>query len=328
MILRQKDDILFIGLILATFFALVVITLQSKQYNNFLRKINPSYYFPTIFEITMNTTILTLILLIGKILFEKAFYSLTDSLLDRKYEKKEYQSEKPKAKRKLSIYILKFFHYLILTIHSYFIYDQFDFFPKELFGHGNMNNLYINGIHSLSLFTRPKYFDFHYLVNLAYTFADLFCVVFIYDQQTDILVMTLHHFCTIILIIFSYYNHFDSIGSIILYLHNFSDIFVYLGRSILYTKIPGIFKKIFSICLLSSFSYFRLFVYGKLIYGYFIHVVWETFYLKNAFMVALVILYTLHCTWTYKLVRIAYNSIAKSKFSDSRRFIIEKNKSE
>ena len=94
-----------------------------------------------------------------------------------------------------------------------------------------MNNLYINGIHSLSLFTRPKYFDFHYFINLAYTFADLFCVVFIYDKQTDILVMTFHHFCTITLIVFSYYNHFDSIGSIILYLHNFTDVIVYIGKT-------------------------------------------------------------------------------------------------
>ena len=327
MILKQKDDLLFIVLILATFFALVVIVLQSKKYNNFLRKINPNYYFPTMMEITMNTTILTLILLIAKILFEKAFYSLTHILLDRKYEKKEYQSEKPKAKRKLSIYIVKFFHYLILTVHSYFIYDQFDFFPKELFGHGSMNNLYINGIHSLSLFIRPKYFDFHYLANLAYTFADLFCVVFIYDKQTDILVMTFHHFCTIILIVFSYYNHFDSVGSIMLYLHNLTDVIVYLGRILLYTKSPDICKKIFSVCLLSSFIYCRLYIYGKIIYGYCAYVTWETFYLKNSFLIALVSLYILHCTWTYKLVRIAYNSIAKSKFGDTRNFVKENSKS-
>ena len=219
-------------------------------------------------------------------------------------------------------------HYLILTIHSYFIYDQFDFFPKELFGHGNMNNLFINGFHSLNLFARPKYFDFHYLVNLAYTFADFFCIVFIYDKQTDILVMTIHHFCTVMLIFFSYYNRFDSIGSIILYLHNLSDVIVYLGRVMLYTNAPGICKKLFSVCLLSSFIYFRLFVFGKVIYGYFAYITWETFYLKNFFLIALVGLYILHCIWTYKLVRIAYNSIAKSKFGDSRKFVKENSKSE
>ena len=329
MFLKEKDDILFIGLIAATFLALIIIIIQSRKYVEFLRKINPNYYYPTIFEIIMNTTIVTLVLLIGKILLEKALHSIIgENILDEKYEKKEYQSEKPKAKKKLSIYCLKFAHYLLLTIHSYFIYDQFDFFPKDLFGHGNMNNLYINDLYSISFFKRPKYFDFHYYVNLAYTFADLFCVVFIYDKQTDILVMTFHHFCTITLIVFSYYNHFDSIGAIILYLHNFSDIFVYLGRTLLYTKAPGIWKKALSICILSSFIYCRLFVYGKLIYGYFVYVKWETFYLQYAFQVALISLYILHFTWTYKLIRIAYNSIANSKFGDSRNFVKDSLKEE
>jgi ceramide synthetase len=309
------------GLIIATFFALLIIIIQSRKYNEFLNKINPNYHSPTIFEMIMNTTILTIILLVGKVLIEKLFHCFCEMFLDKKYEEKEYLSEKPKAKRKLSIYSLKFLHYLILTIHSYFIYDQLDFFPKELFGHGNMYNLYINDIHSLAFFKRPKYFDFHYYLNLAYTFADLFCVVFIYDRQTDILVMAFHHFCTITLMVFSLYNHFDSIGSIILFSHNVSDIFVYFGRTLLYTRAPNILKKLFSVCLLISFVYCRLFVYGKLIYDYFIYVNWETFYLQNAFQIALLSLYTLHCTWTYKLVRIAFNSIVKSKFNDSRQFI-------
>ena len=324
MFTQQKDDLLFIGLIFVTLTALVLIIIQSRNYNIFLRKINPTYYFPTIIEITMNTTILTLILLTSKLFSEKIIYYFCEILLDSKYKKKENNSEKSRAKKKLSLYIVKFFHYLIVTIHSYFIYDKLDFFPKELFGHGEMNNLYTNGLHSLALFKKPKYFDLHYYINLAYTFTDLFCVVFIYDRQTDILVMIFHHFCTITLIIYSYYNHFDSIGSIILYLHNISDIFVYLGRSLLYTKVPIIFKKIFTVCLLSSFAYCRLFVLGKLIYEYFIHINWEIFYLQNTLLVALVSLYILHCTWTYKLVRIAYNSIAKSKFEDSRKFVKEK----
>ena len=138
--------------------------------------------------------------------------------------------------------------------------------------------------------------------------------------------MAFHHFCTIILLLFSLYNHFDSIGAIILFLHNFSDIFVYLGRTLLYTKTPNLLKKIFSICLLTSFVYCRLYVYGKLIIGYIKYTNWETFYLKNAFEIALVSLYILHCTWTYKLIKITYNSITKAKFNDSRKFIKEDKK--
>ena len=71
MISKQKDDILFIGLIFATFIAGVIISIQSRKYNDFLFKLDPNYYFPTILEIVMNTTILTFILLIGKILFNR-----------------------------------------------------------------------------------------------------------------------------------------------------------------------------------------------------------------------------------------------------------------
>ncbi len=67
MYIKQKDDLLFIGLIFATFIALIIIIIQSRKYTIFLQKINPRYYFPTILEIILNTTILTLILLIGKL---------------------------------------------------------------------------------------------------------------------------------------------------------------------------------------------------------------------------------------------------------------------
>ena len=61
-----------------------------------------------------------------------------------------------------------------------------------------------------------------------------------------------------------------------------------------------------------------------MIYEYFIYVNWETFYIKNAHQTALISLYILHCTWTYKLLKIGYNSLFKSTFEDSRKFVKEK----
>ena len=324
MILKQKDDFLFAGLILATFLAGSLISIQLKKYNDSLYKINPNYYYPTIFEIIKTTSILTFILFIGKLSFEKIFFYFNDINLLDKYKYHPDKAERNKYKRKLAIYGLKFFHYLILTIHSYFIYDKLDFFPKELFGHGNMDNMYAKGVHSFAFFERPALFDFHYLLNLAYTFADLLCVIFVYDKQTDILVMIFHHFCTISLIVFSYYGHFDSIGCLILFLHNFSDIFVYLGRAFLYAKLPTILKQLISINLLFFFAYCRLYVYGLLIHGYFVYFVWESYHIKLAYQILLCSLYTLHCTWTYKLIKIVYNSVTKATFDDSRKFFKEK----
>lgn len=319
----SKDDLLFIILIIITFFAGLVISIKSKQFTLSLKKLNPNYYYPTLFEITIKTTILTFILLIPKVLIEKALFPFTEKILNEKYKQKEFQHEKEKAKRKMAIYGLKFFHYLILTIHSYFVFNKLEFFPKELYGDGEMNKLYYKGLKSFSFFERPKMFDFHYLLNFAYTFADLICVIFIYDGQTDILVMIFHHFCTISLILFSYYNHCDGIGAIILFLHNASDIIVYLARTMLYVVAPFYIKIILTITLLITFAYTRLFVFGKLIYEYFVYANWEAFGIIEAFKFLLICLYILHCTWTYKLIKIVYNG-SKGKFNDSRDFIKEK----
>ena len=320
----KGGDLLFIGLILAVFFAGSLILIQTRKYDAHLRKINPNYPFPTFLGMVKSTTILTFILFILKVSFEKLFYYLNECILLDKYKNNPNIAEKNKYKRKLAIYGVKFFHYLIITIHSYFVYDHLDYFPKELFGHGDMNNLYAKGIQNFSFFDRPKYFDFHYLLNLAYTFADLLCVIFVYDKQTDILVMIFHHFCTISLIVFSYYGHFDSIGCLILFLHNFSDIFVYLGRAFLYAKLPTILKQLITINLLFFFAYCRLYVYGLLIHGYFVYFVWESYHIKLAYQILLCSLYILHCTWTYKLIKIVYNSVTKATFDDSRKFVKEK----
>ena len=294
----NSNDLLFIGLIIAVFFAASLILIQSRKYDAHLRKINPNYPFPTFLGMVKSTSILTFILLILKLSFEKLFYYLNECILLDKYKNNPDKAEKNKYKRKLAIYGVKFFHYLIITIHSYFVYDQIDFFPKELFGHGDLKNLYGKGLQNFSFFERPRYFDFHYLLNLAYTFADLICVV--------------------------YYGHFDSIGCLILFLHNFSDIFVYLGRAFLYAKLPTILKQLITISLLSFFVYCRLYVYGILIHDYFVYFIWETYHIKFAYQISLVSLYILHCTWTYKLIKIVYNSVTKAKFDDSRSFVKEK----
>ena len=107
------------------------------------------------------------ILLIPKVLIEKALFPFTEKILIEKYKKKEFMHEKEKAKRKMTIYVLKFIHYLILTIHSYFVFNKLEFFPKELYGDGEMDKLYYKGLESFTFFERPKMFDFHYLLNLV-----------------------------------------------------------------------------------------------------------------------------------------------------------------
>ena len=255
-----KDNIVFIILNIFTFISVAVIIIKVRQYTAFLLKQNPNYYYPTLFEITIKTSILTSIILILKISLEKALVPFTEKFLLEKYKTNEFKHEKEKAKRKMVLYCIKFFHYLFLTIFSYFIFKDLEFFP-------DVNKLYIRGLESFSFFKRPKMFDFHYLLNLAYTFSDLICVLFIYDRQTDFIVMMFHHSCTIGLILFSYYIHCDGIGAIILFLHNASDIIPYFARTFLYIKAPILFKKVITVILLINFVISRQIIFGKIIYN-------------------------------------------------------------
>ena len=120
-LLKQKDDLLFVVLILATFIAGTVITIQSQKYNKSLYKINPNYNYPTLIEIFTNTTLLTFILFILKLAFEKLFYYCNDIFLLDNYKNSHNLGEKNKYKRKLSIYSLKFFS-LFNSDNSFLLY--------------------------------------------------------------------------------------------------------------------------------------------------------------------------------------------------------------
>ena len=191
-------------------------------------------------------------------------------------------------------------------------------------GHGELQKLYYKGLKSFAFFERPYGFDIYYLLNLAYTYADLICVLFIYDGQTDFFVMLFHHLCTICCIYCSLYFQYASVGSLILFLHNASDIVVYLSRTMLYIKIPAIFLKIQGPVLLFTFIYFRQYVLGKIIYGIIFDITWETYGLNNIFSVFIICLYILHLDWSFKLIKLAYKAIFKNTYSDSREFTEDK----
>lgn len=322
----SKSDLLFCCLIAITAIATIYFCFKSKSYVDSLREKFPNYYYPTIYEICLWSFIFTIVLIIPKILIENFIFKFTDYFLDKKYFTPDFIKEKTKVKKKMSIYFLKFIHYLALSIFAYRMLLKSEWYPKELFGNGDFSKLYNKGLLGFSFFERPYGFEFHYIINLAYTFADLICVLYIYDSQTDYLIMIFHHFCTTSLIVFSYYINYSSLGSIVMVLHNYTDIVVYLSRAMLYTNFPDIIKKIQSAILLLTFIYARLYVLGKCIYWLIIGPTWESNYINEGLTFVLVSLYILHITWTYKLISIAYHSIMKGKYNDSREFIKDKKK--
>lgn len=89
-----KDDLLFIILILITLMAGLVISFQSKRYVETLKKQYSNYHYPTLLEMTYKTAVLTIIILIPKVLLEKAIFPLTEKVLIDKYDKKNTNTKR------------------------------------------------------------------------------------------------------------------------------------------------------------------------------------------------------------------------------------------
>ena len=98
-----------------------------------------------------------------------------------------------------------------------------------------------------------------------------------------------------------------------------------MARTFLYVVAPSIIKKVLTVILLINWLYSRQFLLGKVIYGIFVNITWESFGIIESFKFLLIGLYILHCYWLYKLIQIVYNGV-KGKFIDSTEFTKDKKK--
>lgn len=91
-------------------------------------------------------------------------------------------------------------------------------------GSGDLSNLFID----YPNWSKPAYFDLFYIASTGYHIES--CVTHILSERnSDFIEMTLHHILTLNLIVFSYLSCFTKVGVLILWLHNWSDIFTALA---------------------------------------------------------------------------------------------------
>ena len=212
-------------------------------------------------------------------------------------------------KKKLVTSFFKATYYIIIVSFAYYGCRNADYFPYELGGNGDIINIYKNGGHGYLYFYKPLLFKYYYLISLGYVITDLIWLLFINDSQSDFPIMLLHHSTTISLIAFSYLSNLSQIGITVLFLHDFTDILVYLIRIVINTDMKQIYKHIFSTLFLLSYIYMRIYVFGKLILLCFLNFTdWNMFaYTLFGFKCILMIM---HIYWVYEiLIRICSKNL-------------------
>jgi hypothetical protein len=219
--------------------------------------------------------------------------------------------------KKLSTNMFKLIFYIFMTVLGYILLKQLDYFPTSLGGKGYLMKIFESGYPGTFYHWKPDYFDFYYLTALGFCVTDLIWLVFVYELQSDFIMMLLHHICTISLLSFSFLTNYSNIGCIVLILHDIGDIFVYVTRIVINTDAKSFIKLSTATLFVLIFIYTRLFVFGELIYTIFKGITWGFKWPDTSLTLFLCFLYIMHINWVYLILKKIFTGLVENKIEDT-----------
>lgn len=161
---------------------------------------------------------------------------------------------------KAATYVYKTSYFFIATVIGFYVLKDVPYMPPMMGGSGSFMKLYDDGF----LQKQPPYFLKYYVGQLAYHLEGLIMHL-LQPKRNDFIEMALHHFVTVGLIAFSYMVNFTSIGSMVLFLHDWADIPASFVKCASETRYSSTTALTFLACMFVWF-YSRLLVFPYLIY--------------------------------------------------------------
>ncbi|XP_071803833.1 ceramide synthase 6-like [Asterias amurensis] len=157
----------------------------------------------------------------------------------------------------------------------------------------------------------------YYLIELAFYIA-LLLSIFTDVRRKDFAANFVHHIATVVLITFSYTCNFTRIGSLVMVIHDISDIFLE-GAKIANYSGYSILAHIFFVTFAVVFFFTRIIVYPYwIIYSVFVesHEIIGAYPSKYFFSLLLSVLYLLHIYWFSLIVIMVYGGLKARKKLD------------
>lgn len=169
----------------------------------------------------------------------------------------------------------------------------------------------------------------YYLVELAFYWSLMFSQ-FIDIKRKDFVIMLVHHLATILLITFSYGNNMIRAGSMVMCVHDASDIFLEAAKMANYAKYQRLcdglfvfFSISFFICRLVIFPFWI--IHSVLVESWEIAGPYRAWWLLNGL---LLVLQCLHIIWFYLIMGIAIKAIFRGKVAKDDRSDVESSSEE
>jgi len=104
------------------------------------------------------------------------------------------------------------------------------------------------------------------LFGAAFYLQDFYSMWADERDSKDLLEMTIHHIATISLIICGMVGHYHRLGTLVLFLHDISDIFLYGAKTFKYLGQETVCDMLF-VCFAVSFFFLRLIVFPRLVFA-------------------------------------------------------------
>ena len=327
---KEKYDNIWNQFFYACFgLTLVGIFYMVKGVNNFRNKLislNPSYEFSKYSDFIICIP-LALIINMTQHYMPKLLKNFIEKVMKKAYRFPKNEKDRQlgeKYRIRLPIHVFKGSMYIFFTLFGYYVLKDINYFPKSLLGKGWLPNMFIKGYPDSFYLEKPPYFDFYYMFCLSFFISDLIGL-FREDKQTDFINMLLHHVCTISLIVFSHLVHYSNVGSIVLFLHMESDVFVHVTRFFLQTDAPEIIKDVNGLFLVFNFIYTRTYVLGDIIYVLYMYVTWKGV-IDWFLLIFLTLIFIMNFNWALMLLQKMFALFMGTKLNDTRDFKVNSNK--
>jgi len=202
----------------------------------------------------LNDTIIVLLLSVLLFLTRKLYYSF---VLDPFTNSQRFKHMSSLAKTRLKENIWFFTWYLFATVGGVLVLYDLPWFLDTshcVYGYPHEHT----GFETIS-------FRLYMLTGCAFYTQALFTLLFIDEKLKDFVEMVLHHIATIMLITFCLSAHHHRVGSLVLILHDFVDIFLYSAKAFHHMNNEMMSSALF-VGFTLSFLYMRLMLLPYIIY--------------------------------------------------------------
>ncbi|XP_077997084.1 ceramide synthase 1-like [Glandiceps talaboti] len=152
-------------------------------------------------------------------------YILSSCLFKPVYNKMHLD---PKAAEKIPECSFKAVWYLCSVLYTYHV-----LFNKDYTIFQDPPNIFSDWYYGLEI---PSDIQLLYLYELGFYIHSVYATIYMDEIRSDFFLMLFHHFLTITLIGFSYVSRYHKIGTLVIFCHDITDVFLEFGKWFVYTK--------------------------------------------------------------------------------------------